>query len=193
MKEDKFKTKDLLKDLERIRPFNDNRVLIWYCNLYNEHLVKLIYSKYKNESSFGFCNECKKTLEPSFLLKVDELSSAGYIDSENQHNDLIKMIYKARNSAGHELNFNETRIIKSIEKQMSVAKMEDPSGKLSKLFKNISPWKKLEIQTAVVVAKLNETFEMINSQECEERLIFEINPEYTVVSPIMIDRNDARF
>jgi hypothetical protein len=193
MVENKFKPEYFINDLKRIRSFKDNRVLIWYCNLYVEYYIKQIFYTYKKNFKFGYCSECKKTSEPGFLLKVEELSKIGYVDSDNTHDKLIKMIYQSRNSAGHELDFKEINIVKKIEEQLHVTKINDPYGLLSRLFKNISPWRTLEISAIVVVAKLYENFEKINNRDIEEKLIFKINRECTEILPTIIRKGDKYF
>ena len=188
-----FTPQDFIDDINRVSVFKDNRVFIWYCNLYTEHFVKLIFKKYKDSINYGHCSECNKSLEPSFMLKVKELSDAKLIDSETGHDKLIKLIYESRNAAGHELNFNEIKIIENIIKATSQTTKVDPYGLIDKLFQNISPWEKFKISAIAVVTSLYKNFEKMHDREISEKLIFELNPECTIILPRIIDKSDNRF
>lgn len=183
MEKKKFKPQDFINDIKRISSFNDNRVLIWYCNLYIEHFIKLIYKEFTKDIKFEQCKTCNKSCEPSFMSKINELSEIGLVDKINTHDTFIKMIYKSRNIAGHELDFVEDKIIKNILKAVEDSKKEDPVGLISKLFQNISPWKKLEISATAVITNLYMVHKKMNNEELTERLIFEIDPECTNIVP----------
>lgn len=193
MKKEEFTPKGFIDDLARISKFNDNRVLIWYCNLYIEHFVKLLYKESKKNIEFEKCKECNRPLEPVFLTKVKELCNIGLIDKDNTHDKLIEMVYRVRNTVGHELDFNEIKIIENIIKITSQTKKEDPFKLIARLFNNITPWKNLEISSVAVVGRLYMNLEKIKGNQLAERLIFEINPECTVIMPKIINKDDPRF
>ncbi len=184
---------DLIDDLNRVRSFRDNRVLIWYCNLYIENFIKLIYKKYKNDLNFGSCSQCKKSLEPSFLLRVQELSDVGYVNTENTNDKLIRVVYQSRNTAGHELNFDEKKIIENVAKILAETKMKDPQGLLAKVFSNITIWKKLEMGVVAVVSNLYQIHEQMNNRYLKDRLIFKINEECTNIWPEIVHKDDPDY
>jgi len=193
MDETKFTPQHFIDDLKRVSYFNDNRVLIWYCNLYIEHFINLLYRENKKNIEFEKCKECNKPLEPVFLTKVKELCTLDLIDKYSTHDKLIEMVYRARNTVGHELDFNEIKIIENIIKATSQVKKEDPLKLIDTLFKNITPWKNLEISSIAVVSRLYMNLEKIKGNQLTERLIFEINPECTVIMPKIINKDDPRF
>ena len=193
MNENRFEPQDFIKDLKRIKPFKDNRVLILYCNLYIEHYVKLLYKKHKNDPKIEECSMCKRKLTPSFMDKVKELSDVGLVDTNNKHQDLIIMVNKNRNIAGHELNFIETKIIEGITKTLSESQKVDPYGILEKVLKKITPWENLEISAVAVVTKLYQKNEEINGRKLQNRLIFMINEKHTKIFPKIVSIDDKRY
>lgn len=187
------KPQDFIYDIKRISEFKDNRVFIWYCNLYIEYFIKNLFKEYNKNHNFGYCSECKKSLEPSFLKKVGELCDADLIDKNNDHDKLIEVIYKARNSAGHELKFDEEKTINNIKKIMLQTKKEDPHGLIEKALENMSFLKKLEISATAVIARLYDNLERIKGHIPSEKLIFEIDEKCTILIPKIIDKSDRRF
>lgn len=193
LEEKVFTPKDFIEDLIRIKSFNDNRVLVWYCNLYTEHFVKLIYKGFRKDCNFGNCSNCFKSLEPSYLSKVSELSENKIIDKSNNHHELLEMIYKSRNIAGHELDLKEAKIIEKILKTFSNAKMEDPQGYISKILNNLSPWQKFEVATVIVFYSLYEKYQKMCFNPIDYKLIFETDKTYTQIWPKFISSSDVRY
>lgn len=174
----------IIEDINIIN-INDERVLVWYCGLFTEYLVKKMFAKLKS-NSFIKCNTCGKSSEPSFKTKVDELVKDGYINTEVSHDSAIKAIWDCRNLASHEITLDLSRINKAVEEYTKNSKKYDPDGLIEKVLGNISWKRKLQMITIAIVYSLDSTLKTCLGETQNKKLTFEIDPGCTQIQPRLV-------
>lgn len=177
----------IIREIDRINSFGDDRVLILYCSLFIEGYVEELYSVAKGKQIYENCKCCGKSLKPGFLKKVKELTGLEYINKEVGHDNIIKEIWKHRGPAVHEINLDTDKIIAAVEEYTNSSKKEDPYGKIAKLLSNITWQKKLEMPTIAIAFSLRQTLNNRLGIPITQKLEFEIDPACTSIKAKIIN------
>lgn len=178
--EKSIKINDLRNDLRKAEKSGDLRLLILYSNLYNEHFVRLLYEEHVTKDNYIKCNKCSKFLIPKFEQQVDKLAEIGIIDSKNNHDELIKLIFGIRNELSHKLEYNIDELEKRFEKAQNLS-LVDNSGLISKFINNATSWEKIKLAVFATVTSLYTKYEESKNRKPNESIRYLINPEGTKV------------
>lgn len=175
---------DLSNDLKRINSLEDSRIVILYLNLYIEYFVNAI-CKVKFKEEVIKCEFCGNYKELKFKEKVSKLTNLGFLNKENKHDEVVYLIYRLRNKLLHNLNPDIEELKSWIQEHEPDLKEKSPL--VTNFLNNASPWVKIQLFAFPAIVKLYEKYEIEIGNKPKQTIIFEINPDGTVIAIKIIE------